>query len=55
MKSATKTFKYKMDVCRSIFMNCRNTDCAPSNIWAPERQKEVVQVCPDFLDCVFSH
>ena len=53
MDLATKSFKYKMDVCRSLFMNCCNPDCAPSNIWAPETQKEVIEVCPDFWNCFF--
>lgn len=47
INSATKAFKRKMDVCRSLSINCCNADCVQSNIWAPERQKEVVEVCSD--------
>lgn len=55
IKLATKAFKCEMDVCRSLFINCCYTECAPSNIWAPERQKEVVKVCSDFFNCISSH
>lgn len=37
-----------MDVCQpSTLTSSIHTDCASSNIWAPEQQKEVVSVRSD--------
>ena len=44
-KSASKAFKCEMDVLRPLcFDYFIHTDCVLSNIWAPEKQKDVVLV-----------
>lgn len=47
-KLASKAFKCQVDVYRPFCFNVfNNTDRAPSNIWAPEQQKQVVEVRSD--------